>query len=104
MTASFLSYGGHSLGAAMVVSRIRKDLGLTVPLSTMLGATTVRSLAAEIMKGMNPSAFFIPLKQTTRSAAPWLVFLPGLGEGPFHVRASGNAHRYSFLRISHARN
>ena len=29
VTASFLSYGGHSLGAAMIVSRIRKDLDLT---------------------------------------------------------------------------
>ena len=83
VTASFLSYGGHSLGAAMVVSRIRKDLGLTVPLSSMLVTTTVRSLAAEIMMGVNPSSFFIPLRQTTRSAAPWLMFLPGLGEGPF---------------------
>ena len=49
----------------------------------MLGTTTVRSLAAELMVGVNPSSFFIPLRQTTRSAAPWLMFLPGLGEGPF---------------------
>ena len=28
-------------------------------------------------------AFFIPLKQTTGLAAPWLLFLPGLGGHPF---------------------
>ena len=99
MTASFLSYGGHSLGAAMVVSRIQKDLGLTVPLSSMLVATTVRSLAAEIMAGVNPSGFFIPLRHTTHSAAPWLVVLPGLGEGPFrfaHLATRIDIEAYGF--------
>ena len=67
----------------MIVARIRKDLGVDIPLSTMLVARTVRSLAAEITKGTNSSAFFIPLKQATGLAAPWLLFLPGLGGHPF---------------------
>jgi hypothetical protein len=54
-----------------------------IPLSTMLAARTIRSLAAEITKGTNSSAFFIPLKQATGLADPWLLFLPGLGGHPF---------------------
>jgi AMP-binding enzyme C-terminal domain/Phosphopantetheine attachment site len=88
----FSTYGGHSLGAAMIVARIRKDLGVNIPLSTMLVARTVRSLAAEITKGTSSSkgtsslALFIPLKQATGLAAPWLLFVPSIGAHPFFSR------------------
>lgn len=99
VTASFLSCGGHSLGAAMIVARIRKDLGVNIPLSIMLVARTVRSLAAEITKGTNSSASFIPLKQATGLTAPWLLFLPGIGGHPFtfaHLATRIDVPSYGF--------
>ncbi len=41
----FYSLGGHSLKATMLASKIQKELGIEVPLSTVLKNTTVRLLA-----------------------------------------------------------
>jgi thioesterase domain-containing protein/acyl carrier protein len=60
-TRSFFAYGGHSLKAAVVVSRLKAQLGRDVPLSALMTARTVRALAATLA----PST---PASSTTRPA------------------------------------
>jgi amino acid adenylation domain-containing protein len=44
----FVALGGHSLAALQVVSRLRAELGATVPLAALLGDGTVASVAAAL--------------------------------------------------------
>jgi amino acid adenylation domain-containing protein len=46
----FLDLGGDSLGAVQVVSRIRIELGATLPVSAVFESSTLESLAAEIQR------------------------------------------------------
>ena len=99
VTASFLSHGGHSLAAAVIVSRIREHLGVNIPISTMLLAKTVRTLAAEITRGTDSSSLLIPLKHAAASGGPWVLLLPGLGGHPFsfaHLAMRIDAPSYGF--------
>lgn len=48
VTDDFFELGGHSLNAALLLSEIRKITGRTIPLSVMLRASSVESLARTI--------------------------------------------------------
>jgi non-ribosomal peptide synthetase component F/acyl carrier protein len=50
----FFELGGHSLAAPRVVARIRKTLGVQVPVGQFFGCRTVAALAAAISDQTNP--------------------------------------------------
>ncbi|MCP5104665.1 MAG: AMP-binding protein, partial [bacterium] len=50
MDSNFFQLGGHSLNAVVMISGIQKEMGVTVPLSIMFKAPTIRGLA-EYIKG-----------------------------------------------------
>ncbi len=47
---SFFALGGHSLSAVKLLSRIRAELGVEIPLGRIFQAATVEALAAEITR------------------------------------------------------
>jgi thioesterase domain-containing protein/acyl carrier protein len=51
----FFSEGGHSLLAVDLLSRIEKQTGLRLPMSTMLTKTTVRALADTLVNSIAPA-------------------------------------------------
>jgi amino acid adenylation domain-containing protein len=58
---NFFELGGHSLLATQVVSRVRKDLNLEVPLSTMFADPTVMAVARDLERyGMEKYGVVLP--------------------------------------------
>jgi thioesterase domain-containing protein/acyl carrier protein len=81
-TDDFFELGGHSSLAVQLVDRIRRELGWTVPLITLLQSRTVKSLAAALEEARNGSAPLSPLVEIqpgTSSEAPLFCVHPGGG-------------------------
>lgn len=55
---NFFDLGGHSLLAVTLIARLRRDLGITLPLSGIVAAPTVRRLAHALRDGSAPRPVF----------------------------------------------
>ncbi|GBF77900.1 putative non-ribosomal peptide synthetase, partial [Paenibacillus sp. 598K] len=47
----FFEHGGHSLKAILMLSKVQKEFGVTVPLQTLFDAPTIEGLAAYLIAG-----------------------------------------------------
>ncbi len=72
VTDSFFLYGGYSLLAVRLFSRINRELNFQLPISLLFDAPTVRDLARVIRDGIAPSAI-VPIRPYGRSAPIFLV-------------------------------
>lgn len=79
VTENFFELGGHSVAGVRLVTEIEKDLGIAVPLATLMRAQTIREMASEI-EGGGPEAGRWPLitrlRAGDRRAALFLVATP----------------------------
>ncbi|MCE9667443.1 amino acid adenylation domain-containing protein [Myxococcus stipitatus] len=71
---NFFSLGGHSLLATRLVSRMRKDLGIELPLRALFETPTVASLAARREAEHQPQQDAFPLTPVPRDEALPLSF------------------------------
>jgi thioesterase domain-containing protein len=82
----FFEVGGDSLVGALVFAAIEEALGKSLPVSTLLVASTVRKLAEQIRNGNEAQNYspIIPIN-TQGNHAP-LFFIPGKGGYPTRIR------------------
>jgi amino acid adenylation domain-containing protein len=102
VTDDFFALGGHSLLAVMLVSRIERDFGVKLRLSTVLERPTIRALVASLA-GAAPDTRHGPHVATLRArgqGAP-LFFVSGAGGFGFGfqgvARAVGDRHAVHVL-------
>ncbi|GHH21536.1 amino acid adenylation domain-containing protein [Streptomyces rubradiris] len=80
---NFFELGGDSLQAVRMMSVLRREAGVTLPVSTLFSAPTVRALALRVRESRSDGDLSEPLViplRTTGSAVP-LVFLHPVGGG-----------------------
>jgi amino acid adenylation domain-containing protein/non-ribosomal peptide synthase protein (TIGR01720 family) len=74
MHDDFFELGGHSLLATQLVSRVRKALGVEVPLRALFDAPTLGALAARVGAARRVEAPAEPVFQSARREGPPLGF------------------------------
>jgi amino acid adenylation domain-containing protein len=77
VTDNFFALGGHSLMALVLVSRMRRELGLDVPLATILQHQTIEALVASLRGAGNPAGHIVTLN--AKGSRPPLVLVAGMG-------------------------
>jgi len=90
VTDNFYQLGGHSILAAILMSKIELRLGQKLPLETLVHAPTVRGLSFAMQQQLEVgNGVLVPL-QTTGNRPPFFV-IPGAG-----------GHVFTFYEIAHA--
>ncbi|MCE9567896.1 MAG: amino acid adenylation domain-containing protein [Planctomycetes bacterium] len=79
VTDNFFELGGSSLQAAEIVSRIRQQLGFTIPLGAMSEANTVEKLATLIQHGLEAGSEHSLVPLHTEGTQPPLFMIAGVG-------------------------
>ena len=76
MDESFFEAGGHSLLATQAVSRLRRTLGIDLPLRSLFEEPTVSGMAARVrvLRGDGPGAVPSPPRRWSRGSAAPLAF------------------------------
>jgi amino acid adenylation domain-containing protein len=93
---NFFDKGGHSLLATMLVSRIKKQLGVVVPLSRLFSANTIEKLARSI-----DEATTAPTNATALPPSSSLVVLNERGdETPVFFIAGIGGHVFTFQKLA----
>jgi acyl-CoA synthetase (AMP-forming)/AMP-acid ligase II/thioesterase domain-containing protein/acyl carrier protein len=85
---NFFAAGGDSLRAIRVMLRIEADLGVTMPMDTLLAAPTIRALAQAVLEQANserPQGRIVALR-TTGSRPPLYFYDGDTNGGAFYTR------------------
>jgi thioesterase domain-containing protein/acyl carrier protein len=72
ITDSFFDYGGYSLLTVKLFDRINRTLKLTLPISLLFDAPTVRALAA-IIESARPLSLIVPIRPRGRTAPVFVI-------------------------------
>ncbi|MBB3911829.1 non-ribosomal peptide synthetase [Sphingomonas desiccabilis] len=90
VTDDFQELGGHSLLAARMMGRIAAEFGQRLPISTLLRAPTIRTMAALIEKGEIPGGIPDTVKIQDGIGPPlfWIDAVPNLRPGYYRAMAS----------------
>jgi amino acid adenylation domain-containing protein len=72
VTDSFFDYGGYSLLTVRLFNRINRTLKLTLPISLLFDAPTVRAFAA-IIEGAGPLSQIVPIRPRGRMAPLFVI-------------------------------
>ncbi|MQT01718.1 non-ribosomal peptide synthetase, partial [Streptomyces jumonjinensis] len=86
----FFDLGGHSLKAVELVEAIRRELGVTAPLSTVFRHPTVEGLCAELPTA--PAALrqlVVPLAEGDQGQAPLILVYPQGGDVCGYLHLAG---------------
>lgn len=73
----FFALGGHSLLAVRLMARLRRQLGVDLPLSALLEAPTLGQLSARVAQAVTPSP--PPLRPAAPAWSPLVPIQPGQG-------------------------
>ncbi|MEQ1691718.1 MAG: amino acid adenylation domain-containing protein, partial [Gemmatimonas sp.] len=68
-SANFFGVGGHSLKATQVVSRVRRDFGISLPVRAIFESPTLRAFAARLRLGLNEGVDRLTAEQAPRRLA-----------------------------------
>jgi Phosphopantetheine attachment site/AMP-binding enzyme C-terminal domain/AMP-binding enzyme len=81
VTDNFFDYGGYSLLTVRLFTRIYRALHVSLPISLLFDAPTVRALAA-IIDRAEPPPLIVPVRPRGRSAPLFVVHSPALPSRP----------------------
>lgn len=73
---NFFDLGGHSLTAFRLFSRIHKEFGATLPITTLLDSPTIENIAEEISKSTTSSDWSYLVGLNTSGSKPPLFIVP----------------------------